>query len=578
MADMKSARVVFDDFSGGDYGRDWAGSDSDNKFRAINIIYYPGGWIGPRQPLVRFELPSLEGERALPDAALWFVENDLLLMSDGSAWNVQTGESNDPGDDQPDVTLFRDFSVSHKQNGEMFCVSSDVAVQPSTVIGVKNGSLTDTHPVFFDRPVGGPTPMPDGLRLGNLEDTDVLASWRVFYWAENNQAVVWDPVNFNVTGRVIYDLIDQKNTLVLLVGARDANTVSESLDAETRFGFVPGVQVFVIYGTLGADATFRRVDTGPAPEATDTGSFIWSVSGDDVLWFNNRWLMKFDGSEVTVQDAPLPRLLSAAGWNYGPDAVVNFWCQNPGRAQGEYLLSGSLANNVGEADPNLRRGVFNWFHGKDAKAWTSHDPGIEFHAEPAMDDAGFRDGSALSRKGDGNFYVYRRGENAMVFVTQGSTDEAEAPRFYEMDLRSAFPSVAANDGDTDAPVTADFYTADYWDPEGREMDVEGIWLDYAYEPQTTTELQAATQTITLEIESVQLDNDARFRPGGTVTFTPTFTPAGVSSEPGTNIVRGRVFIPVRSSGTGNGFRIHATNWRGLAVRRLTADVRFTGAR
>lgn len=592
----QNEKIVFNNWSGGDYGRSWAGEYSDDedpkdpptKFRATNVIPYPGGWLGPRQPLVKFELPA--SAHTLPAKALWFVENEILLMSDGYAWNVKTGDRSVTA--QPDVTKFRDFSVSQKQNGEMFCVSSDVATQPSTVIGVRSTGLTDHVPAFFDRPTAAGTPMPNGLRLGNHEDSDVLASWRTFYWANLNQAIVWNPTDFNAVGRVLYDLIDQKNTLVMLIGARDSNTVSAGLDTATRFSHVPGIQVFVVTGTLGAGAQFRIVDTGPAPEATDTGSFIWAVSGDDVWWFNNRWFITFDGAKVFVQDAPVPRILhNPAAFNYGPNAVVNFWCQNPARAQGEFIVSGSVGNNGGveSATPSLtnRTAVFCWNHGfsrggavlnsfvsrNTPVIWTCHDPGIEFKAETAVDDAGPRDGSALSRKGDGNFYVWRRGEDKMVFTTQGSTTNSEAPKFYEMDLNAGFPAHTGHDGDTSDVVVADLHTQDYWDPQARELAVQSITIDYAYAPNTD---QATNQTATFEVESMQLDNDARPRKGGPVAFTPPTT--GVPSEDGSNIVRGRATIPCRSDGSGSGFRIHVSNWKGMTIRTITATVTVTSER
>lgn len=599
----QSEKVVFNNWSGGDYGRAWAGEYSDDedpkdppsKFRAINVIPYPGGWLGPRQPLVKFTLPAVGGQRALPAKALWFVENEILFMSDGSAWNVVTGQCNTNVGGQADKTrpdLYRDFSVSQKQNGEMFMVSSDVATEPSTVIGFGAASLADTTPTFFDRPVGGPTPMPNGLRLGNHEDSDILASWRTFYWANLNQAVVWQPTDFNVVGRCVYDLIDQKNTLVMLIGGRASNSVSSGLDSATRFGHVPGVGVFVVTGTLGAGAQFRIVDTGPAPEATDTGSFIWAVAGDDVWWFNNRWFVTFDGAKVFVQDAPVPRLLhNTTNYSYGPNAVVNFWCQNPARAQGEFIVSGSVGKNGGDEsavpDATTRRGVFCWNHGfsrggavlnsfvsrNTPVIWTCHDPGIEFRAEVAVDDAGPRDGSALSRKGDGNFYVWRRGENKMVFTTQGSTAHTEAPKFYEMDLNAGFPAYTGHDGDTTDVVVADLYTQDYWDPQAREIAVQSITIDYAYAPNAD---QATNQTATFEIESVQLDNDNRLRKGGPVTFTPPGS--GVPSESGSKIVRGRATIPCRSDGSGSGFRVHVSGWRGMTIRTITATITVTSER
>lgn len=586
---MKSAKVVFDDFSGGDYGRNWAGSDTPNMFRAINVIPYPGGWIGPRQPLRLFTLPVTAN--TLPSKALWFVENEIMLMSDGYAWNIQTGERSVTA--LSDVTVLRDFSVSHKQNGEMFAVSSDRSVQASTVIAIHAGGLADTVPYFIDRTTVGPTPMPNCHRIGNLEDSDVVAVWRYFYWASLNQAAVWNATDFNLVGRIIYDLVDQKNTLVFLVGARVPNTVSAgTLDLSVRGGFTPGILVYVLYGTLStSSATFRQVATALAPEATDSGSFMWNANGGDVWWFNDRWLVSFDGADAFTQDAPLPRLLhSTTNYSYGPDSVVHFWCQASGKGQNEFIMAGSLGNNGGNPastpDATTRRGVFCWVHGLDQKGPTSniyvtrntalevtcHDPGIEFRADPGVDDAGTRDGSALSRRGDGNFYVWRRGENAMVFTTQGSTAHTEAPKFYEMDLKGSFPDYTHNDGDTGATVKADFRTADYWDPEGQEIYVDGIFLDYAYSPNGS---QSTNQTVTVEIESLQLTEEAAPRAGGSVTFTP---PTGTPSEPGSQIVRGRVRLPVRSVGAGGGFRVHLSNWKGITIRRITADVRLTAAR
>ena len=119
-----------------------------------------------------------------------------------------------------------------------------------------------------------------------------------------------------------------------------------------------------------------------------------------------------------------------------------------------------------------------------------------------------------------------------------------------------------------SPVVADLYTHDYWDPEGREVYVEGIHIDYAYKA-------GQENTITIEVESLQLDDAAAFRAGGAVSFTP---PSGTPSDSGAEIIRGRAEIPARSSGSGAGFRIHCSDWTGITLRKITADVRFTGTR
>lgn len=563
---MARQRWAFTDFSAGDYGRRWP-AENTPAYRAVNVIPYPNGGIGPRPPLKALNLlvdagPNTPVTNQLPERALIFAHNDLLLTDDGHMWNAVTGERAATPVAHP--RLLRDYTENWF--GELTCVSEDAATQPGGHIRQLVG-VGLTRPEYVTRPAA-----PSGNRIEQYADVFVIGRLRALFWS--------NPLNFDAWGaddwaptpqlQLLWDMVRQRNTLVLMVGAYDVtgSDGSTAFLSGVRGSARPGVHIYIVTGTLGGGAVMRRVTTGSGPADAKFGGMMGSINGELVYWFQDRWMMTFDGAEITTHDAPLPRILhSPANYNYGPLVKVPFWSSAVGKFQNEFVLATSLGHNGGNESatpsPFLRRGVFVWQHGAPGGGWTAHDPGIEFRSEVRAGVAG----AGIALRGDSDFYVYNRLENSLIFATQGrSTNDGngapQRPRLYEMSLTDSFPDVSANDGDTAAPVKADFRTADTWDEDGGEITVRTVVIDYSYTA------GASSQTLKVSVEALQLW-DGR---APTVSAEQTLAPSGgTPSEPGSTIIRGRQRFSFGDQGAGNGFRIRLSDWSGIMIHRILVD-------
>lgn len=540
---MSQETVVFEDFSGGDEGRQRPIKSVANKFRATNAWSFPSGGIGPRPPFQLLPVTGLPqaqmatfnvhrpSNNGLPTQFVWTFSNGDIYRATATALGATLIGTHSRavvdgcsiGDDL--------YFVSNVGYG---CTVSSGGVL-SNVFAMPAGDLIEQ---FADRTI-----------IANAGASNATTDGHIRVSAARDP-LTWPSANAIPIGQeqLIMGMYVQRQTLVFakfngdIWVLRNVPTVNEQLIKED---------------VSGLHCLPRR-----AAGAVVGASNLWFCSDRDMVIFTGA--MALTASQTQL--GPRPDVPVTAGYSQNP------WSNNVGVLaplieHNEFMLVGTVDQ---VADP-LKRLVWAQAH-RNQDAWTRH----------ALPIGPFKV-TYLTETSKDNSQAIRVGKQSvggvMLLSTASDTsgNGGRAPRLYAFNSRQEYPhipigdvntnnvgSVTLFDGDSSAPVVADFYTAEHWDPQGRSLTVTAVVVDYSYNPSITP--LTTYNKFNVSVMALQ-------QPGSATTqeSTPTvFTPIAGSTPDGSPIVRGQERFQMGDQGSAVGFRVHLADWRGVVVHRITA--------
>lgn len=594
---MAKKTFALDNFSGGDIGRDWPGQGQTNKFRGVNVWLYPNGAIGPRQPLIRYEplvspLPNASVILATCPGAVGSLP--VAVLDDDRVYNLIDGQSSTfcgPGE----FDLFGDYWHGGIQ-----------VAAPSAAVATELSKIIDTNvspPTVSTFTITGAGAWAASRFGPHIVIVDFEGA--TFRWSAPNAGSTWPAANFATAPSGTYALVQQKNTLLLF----SQDELAENGD------------IWAITGVLSVNAILRRVDRGLAGPprfrsfGAKAGGGIRAVGADNVYWINGRYLGRFDGSEITTTPSPVPRSVSKIpGFETTQRTIFGVADIVPLTEMDEFLVIGSIGKYeyIGEADtaasavsPSGNSRQFLFQHKQSNGAWTCHDPGIYYSFNNFVSQSNNRlsgfEAIRSTRWLRPNVFSFVRDQYTLWFVVSGSSiasgqELASAPKQYTMRLRPDMPDVIHNDGDTGEKTKAEFQSAEIWGEDGEELFVRSVTVDYSYQNHNQPVEEHSTFEINVEAlnlfdqTSKHVSAPQKFVPTGQgVPVDYTYTPGlrriesnvpDILPEPVLkgDILRGRQVFKFGDQGSGNGFRIHINNWKGIMIHRILVDAEASPAR
>lgn len=546
---MANEAIVLRDFSGGDEGRQRPARNDTTKFRATNAWVYPSGGIGPRPPFQYFPISGLPQQK--------------LNTFNVTRPNVTAAYTSPPAPFHPQTYMFFGFADSSIYKSH---ATSGSASSAGTLDSQPVGSTVDGETVYYTVETGSGASitdndalteipaMPNGhyiTRWGaRLVVAVALASGGAVAVSERDDPTTWND-NIRVgSASVILGLYVQRNTLVI-----------PKFDGD----------IWVMRGTPTVNETLRQEDQS-APHG-----FAWrapgAVAGQSNVWYcADRGMVKFTGAQAILGDRPDLPLIS--GYSLYPWSA-NLGTVIPLQEDDEFLLVGTADKT---SSGNVKQ-VWVQAHRPQLDGWTRHTlPTNEFTVVAGANFTGAVYSSESSEAIRGA--QLSAGVAAIVTGSDTSGNGGRAPRVYVINSRQEYPHVPVGtisppsigsytllDGDTSLPVVADFRTAEYWDPKGRQLRVTDVAVDYSYNPNITP--LATYNKFDLTVEAMQDTNSAVVL----ASTSQTFTPSGSGSTPdGSPIIRGQQRFGVGDQGAGLGFRVRLADWRGIVVHGFTIYV------
>lgn len=422
---MAEKVVVWDDWSGGEYGDIPDHHAAPNQFTGMNVVVYRNGEIGPRPGIRSFTNDSLghgfitgAGFAGTAGADHWVMVNKALSTdveiydgTGGSTWVVHSGAITTPSVGL-DVTSFE----------EVDSATTYVLVPTNKLYRFDHvdGGSTITPLTFTD---------PDGHAIAKYRDRLYGNSGNTVYYSEANDADTWDSSDFFKVGvgPPVRWMGTQRDSLIIIT--------SDS-------------RVYQYTGSPGSD-TLREIYTGTrhpwvfypgqARVLPDGNLLFVPVDRDYPAWLT--------GGRVVEMDH-----LSILG---GPD--------------------------YSSADSSSEVGIYRLDEDDEALILFEQD-----HPTSGQQRAiTYRDGKWFFFEwGVANISTLAStdGQEVVLLNDGGGTDPTVATFYtYNPKLeRPAFTSdTYSQPGDnTDTPLDAYFKTGEWWAPEGQEVTVKNIIVDF----------------------------------------------------------------------------------------------------
>lgn len=524
--------VVFDDFSGGDEGRERPIKDVPTTFRAVNVWQYPAG-IGPRPP---FQALGITG---LPTGK---VATFNVLRNEAGNRNL--------------VWAMDSKAVYWSLVGFAAAASLAGSLTNKPIKGVNAGNYIDWvspdgyggHIAISGTDFGDKTAMPVGRDLVFHGEHQAVAGVGAYAgklkWSETHDTTLWPSANefFVGFGQTLQALFAQRNALLICTLAGD---------------------LWMVTGVLGVNESLRKIDTGiPHPSP---GTANGAVANQSKLWYcAGREMVTFTGASLGL--VPRPDLPQVDDFLWKP------WYVNPGHVvplpdEDEIMVVGTLDGDADATQKTIWAQAYRPDHG----LWTRH----HIPVTPFTNDAD----SSLSAEA---VRVHQEYTHDGVYIS--TSNSAGAPKAYTFNPRQEYPHIPVgtvggvtsntlNDADSGAPTVASFATGEVWHPEAKTLAVTSVLVDYSYDP-THTPL-ATYSHFDLSVEALQNPGSAAVRRSA----VQSFTPAGSGSTPdGSPLVRGQARFQVGDQGAGQGFRVRLDDWRGILVHRISVQVDESPAR
>lgn len=534
----KQTFIEFSDFGGGDSGRERPLPNALSKYRGLNTWRYPNGAIGPRPAWAFLAFTGLPTGKTLTHFTTsvggggWFA----WAFSDKTVYSVIAGQT---------VAALR---------GTLGDVPSDSVTVGNYIYYVSNAGTGGGRVGFDGSYASVVTPLADLVVQHGSQTVALRQQDSKLYWSDPDDPTSWPAANAVFVGDQTQatGIYVQRNTVVIT-----------KINGE----------VWVFTGTFGVNEVLRRVDSGLLHPAA--GQAKGSIVGNSVLYFTSGSKMTaWTGAELkTIFRPDMP---AAAGFNSSPKsdnvgAVVS--CGEPN----QFLVLGTMDNI---AAPTTRR---PWFHSFSPEAgWNRHTFPVADYTLPATHLGGFT--SADSSRGiltsfhiNGAILACRPSDAAGVTTVRNYLflPRQETPYSAALPLQWG-ASTAILDGDLTTPVIATFQSAEFWAPEGRDVFVRALIIDYSYDTDA-----AVVTALGAEVPNkFDLTVEALQRNGGSSasSTSQTVTASGGNSIDGGSMSRTRTTLRVGDQGPGPGFRWKLADWRGIMIHRVIVVADISEAR
>lgn len=542
--------IVWDNFEGGEEGRSRPSMSEihnnsfegngmyrykpPNSFRGINVWQYPSG-IGPRPPL---RLSAITG---LPVGVPHMIGvqpgNANLIVITGAASPYNVYEAPIGG-----AAVLRGTCVNPPSD----YVFTGSSVLFTSDIGAGFSQATGAAPVAV-------AALPAGHRIVQYGDQTVVATGSSLRWSAPRDPTSWpaaNSVSIGINGGTIEDLVVQRGKLVVLLG----------------YG-----EIWQVAGALGTNESYSRIDIVANPQSSlggvAGGQRHGAVSRQSGYWFplsTTKYFINFTGARAYPVEMPDMDLV---GYNGLSSAVE---CTVP-TLNNDSFVAAAFAYPIDSATS------------ASLCMWAVRDGmGATRHVCPDLITSTTRHIfpltlNALNDPGVVGFAVVSATTSPQVYIM--STEDDHPAKW-------AATNANYKDGGSGLSAVATFRTGEVWDPEGGNINVASVIVDYSFVNPAITGF-TSNPAFDIRVESTQPTSDTRVDASSTVTFTPPTTAnqetVGLVTmvPPYTAythaISRGRASFQFGDQQPGGGFRICLDNWRDILIHRITAVVETTPA-
>ena len=428
------------------------------------------------------------------------------------------------------VLVFDDGRAQYFSSGALATATGTATNPPSDAVSVGGRvvyvSSAGTGFTYSGGAITNVAAIPAATKIEKYKQRFVALFTNTLYFSAVNDHTTWPAANFfAVTDEaLVEELWNQRNSLILPDSAGNIWRVS---------------------GVLGVNETLSRVDSGPFHNGDNRWPSGGSALGGDIWYRSGLRTINFNGAGTVT----LPGIETAGVTDFG---FVNDGYFLEGFDDDEFLWlapSDSAASSPFSAPFN---GIAITHHHTDG-TFTQHQIPVSAYT-PASGVApvmGIRD--PLNR--------------GMRFLTNGAI--GVGAKFYDFSPQVNFPLTTENDGDSGAPVSATYRSNDWWAPQGSEVTVSGVTIDYSAAP------SVQDGALTMSIEALNPVDDNRVRTSASVEFTPETQ----GDFPDYNFVeRGRKSFRFGEQASSGGFRLLIDDWSGIQIHQIIVTVDVTDAR
>lgn len=516
MGQRNGNTVTFEGWSGGEYGildPVQAGKAKKQMFTGNNVMLYRNGLLGPRPGLKALDV---DNGAFLNTGVMHGLDACLATGTGPWIWTSVDG-------DVQRIDLGTGIATSNYSGGPLATPVRAIPIGGSygtgTIIQIPFTGLFNLD--HSGDAISSVDTDPNGYAIGQFGIRIVAGdSGNSMWYADPAPAyATWGALSF-------YD-IGSAFTITLLRAFRDGILIGKI-----------GGEVYYGAGTLGDTFTLKRLSAKGAPGDEPRGL----VTEANVMWYmrqNTPYLSSFNGSVHEDFEWLLP---------FGSGLLSDFDATPKVRIVGLPHMGTDAFMVIGGATGSGRPSVANRMMQYNDSTFSYHTFGKTIGAF-GTDFGPSTPWVVIADDGSGGvFYSYAPGKDRPAFTSD--TD-------------------AGVGDDSTTPLDAYMQTPIYVDPEGHEMRVKQVIIDY----KGWSTGAAANNNITLTVDSMyRYDNDSSTFGETTSTSVTALDEAGATFT--TSGKTGRVVHNV-NCGFGGGFQIKCASLKGVAIRSITAvfDVR-----
>lgn len=536
--------IVFNDFSGGDSGRNRPEPGDSTSYRGANTWVYPNGAIGPRPPLQLFTYPTTglptgkslrRFDAVVGQTGLWY----SFAFSDGTVYST--------------------------------IPPSGATASRGTLAGAPRDSAGSSDAVAYVSPAGaGGIIYSDGTFV-NL--TAMPTGYLVEWYGErmvvlNNPAKASPVLRFSdpdTAGFNVWDAADSQNVGPIGVGQalyilRDALVIPK-LDGT----------VWSFQGVIGFNETLRQIDKGRihaipawAEGATAGSSIVFYTTGTTVT--------AFTGAQVL--EILRPDFVPVSGFVSGFNQNNQGWVA-PLTEEQSFLVVGTLDGSSVATNKTI------WMQSYSQKnGWNRHLVPVTTYSISAA----FLDSFTSTDNARGVLVSSNTVEGFSFIAVPSDVAGNTTVRVYIFNALQERPylppglslvytvsSVTLKDADSALPVVASCSFAEWWSPDGSEVTVRSVQVDYTYDVDAAIASNlspAVPNRFDISVEATEPMDGTTVQESTAIAFVPT---AGTAID-GSTLRRGRELFQFGDQGGAGGFRIKLADWRGITIHRITATV------
>lgn len=488
---MSRSVVVYDDFSGGEWGSLGEFNPRKNMFSGTNMLVNRLGELMCRPGLIN-RTPSGTvagvvhgfGVQGVPNKDTWYIQGTAtraFSILGGNNLSTLTGALAGTPSEPVGVCTDTNQSIIASASDKLYRINTvgNTVTALTGSPGLKNVAL------YGDRVIGGNVSGSNAQRLR---------------WSDAANPNSWPAANFVDVGDNwgIYGVHPQRQHLLILKQA----------------GY------HLMTGVPGVNSVLRAQINNPGPY----GDTFHASGMDDlvaVLPGDNTFPALHDGTRFKQMDY-LDNWLTATKALTFPATHGIAVCNGVNR--GFYYIQNSGARCIA-----FHKGI-----------WSYHNFGVTVSG-----------------------YVSKQGHGQYVYICDGGA-VGTAPKFYIWNPHADTPGIVGGDNmmpgdDSTSLLTGNFDLPEWWANDGDEVIVRSVIVDYRF----WNTGAANTNHFDLSVEAKNLYNVVSTVASNTVSVDSA---QASSSASGTE---NRAIFGFGEQGRGNGFQLHFTNCRGLAVKRIT---------